>query len=75
MGALTLYTVSFLESGTKNKKVADDVSGLTYVQVEKLLRKLEESHPCSHKGPCKFPFKNCDGGAPVVVVTKEDWQK
>lgn len=43
------------------------ISGLTRASAQKIA--AEQQSECSHEGPCRFPFKQCDGGICVEIST------
>lgn len=56
-----------------NGKGAEVARGLTPDEAARERDRLVQKYACSgllHDGPCRFPFKRCDGGA-IIIVEEE----
>lgn len=60
-----LYTIDLCVEG-KGREVRRNLTGTQVDAVRKMLRSVK----CTHAGPCRFPFKQCDAGY-IMVVTEE----
>ena len=46
-------------------KIVERHAGITQEQAKRLVRDWQA--PCTHTGPCRYPFRNCDGGQLAIL--------